>query len=299
MKGQNAFHITDAPLLAERTSIRIGGRAIAEVRVMGRDGLEQLPGLVTGIGGRVAFLGLGTNILAHDGNLPLVLVTQEPVDETRVIGEDGSHVFIKADAATRLPSLLAKAASLGLSGLEGLTGIPGTVGGAVAMNAGSYGAVTGDLVYRVEVFSPVLGLVERTADDFDFTYRSCRLHDHPGWFVVNSATFALNKGSRLEVRARMREVYEKKKTTQPVAAHSAGCIFKNPDQSQPAGRLLEQAGMKGLRLGGMSFSSVHANFLVNDGNGTFDQAADLIELARDKVHKNSGHSLQLEVHIWP
>ena len=291
--------ILKAPRMRERTSIRLGGNAVAELRVTGPEGYDCLPGLGLRLGGRMAPLGAGTNIVADDEALPLLLVTRQPFYTTEVLREERYGILVRCDAALRLPALLATAAGLGLSGLEGLTGIPGSVGGAVAMNAGSYGVSIGERVHSVTVFSPLLGLIERPADAFDFSYRSCRLRGHEGWFLVCAATFALTRDGRGPVRARMRDVYLKKRAGQPVTAKSAGCVFKNPAPDVPAGRLLDEAGLKGLRLGGMRFSPLHANFLVNEGEGAFDQAMELIELARERVFAHSGYRLETEVHIWP
>ena len=294
--------IFEAPLLKERTSIRLGGPAIAEIRVSSAAGLEQLPETALRVGGsgvRIEPFGAGTNVLARDQELPLVLITQDVWQETRVVGQAQDRVLLKADAAQKLPALLAKAASLGLGGLEGLTGIPGSVGGAVAMNAGSYGVSIGELAHSVDVFSPARGLTEVPARDFVFAYRSCRWIDHEGWFLITGVTLALPKSDGRLVRERMREVYAKKRASQPVTARSAGCVFKNPAPEHPAGRLLEQAGLKGLSRGGMYFSTVHANFMVNDGTGNSDDAMYLIELAKDKVYRETGHTLETEVRVWP
>jgi UDP-N-acetylmuramate dehydrogenase len=299
MCGAQGLTIREAPLLRERTSIRLGGPAVAEIIVSGTQGLEHLPGTAMRLGGRIEPFGAGTNIIARDEALPLLLVTRTPVHEIRVIGENEDRVLLKADAALKLPTLLAKAASLGLGGLEGLTGIPGSVGGAVFMNAGSYGVSIGDLAHSVEVFSPFLGLRELPATDFAFSYRSCRLHGHEGWFLITGVTLAMSKGERSVIRERMREVYAKKRAGQPVTARSAGCVFKNPSPQDPAGRLLEQAGLKGMSRGGMRFSTVHANFLVNEGGGSSEQALELIELAKERVHLKSGHRLETEVRLWP
>ena len=96
----------------------------------------------------------------------------------------------------------------------------------------------------------------------------------------------------------MRDIYLKKQASQPGAAKTAGCVFKNPGPDAPAGRLLDQAGVKGLTVGDMYFSTLHANFLVNEGKGTFAQAMELIELARERVERLSGHRLELEVQLW-
>jgi UDP-N-acetylmuramate dehydrogenase len=295
--------IHNAPLLKERTSIRLGGSAIAEIRVDSVRGLEQVPGTALRLGGRIEPFGAGTNIIALDQELPLLLVTRVAWHEIRVMpcvmGGEADRMLLKVDAAQKLSVLLAKAASLGLGGLEGLTGIPGSVGGAAVMNAGSYGVSIGNLVHSVEVFSPVLGLRDLPATDFVFSYRSCRWVGHEGWFLITGVTLALPKSERSLIRERMRGVYAQKRASQPVTARSAGCVFKNPAPESPAGRLLEQAGLKGMSRGGMRFSAVHANFLINEGTGGSTDAMYLIELAKDRVYRESGYLLETEVRVWP
>lgn len=298
MSTAQGVYIAGAPLLRERTSIQLGGPAIAELRFSSLRALDQLPGLVTRLGGRVAPFGAGTNIIAGDGQLPLLLLRLCPELGLKAKGEKGERVLLRADGAMRLPVLLGKAASMGLAGLESLAGIPGSVGGAIAMNAGSYGMSIGERVHSVEVFSPLLGLVERRVEDFDFSYRSCRLRGHEGWFLIVAVTLLLDKGERMLIRDRMRTVYTQKKAGQPVTAKSAGCVFKNPAPDAPAGRLLEQAGLKGLAEGGMRFSSLHANFLVNEGAGRSEQALSLIDLAKERVLARTGYRLETEVRIW-
>lgn len=299
MKIEQGYTLFDAPSLATRTSIRLGGAAIAEVRLKGPAGLEALPALTARLGGSVALFGEGTNIIAAEGDLPLVLVAQEPDFGLRIEEEREKSVIVRVEAGLRLPALLSRTATMGLSGLEGLAGIPGSVGGATAMNAGSYGVTFGELTRSLRIFTPGLGLVELPATDMVFAYRSCTLKERPEPFLVHEVCLELRKSSRQAVRESMRAVYMKKQATQPVTARSAGCVFKNPAPDAPAGRLLEEAGLKGLSVGGMRFSPLHANFLVNEGNGRHAEALELISLAQERVLDHSGHSLELEVRLWP
>lgn len=312
--AQGGLRLIRQPLLADRTSIRLGGEAIAELRAMTRPGLEQAAKVAQTLGGRAMVLGRGSNILAADGPLPLVLVSLESSEEPRLVGEENGALLLHCHGGLKLSSLLAKAASLNLTGLEGLAGIPGSVGGAVAMNAGSFGVEIGSLVHEVEVFSPAGGFMTLQAGDVEFGYRRCRFlpfkeqaqqageesaQHARNWALVYGVTLALRKSDEESVRRAMREVQRKKKQSQPIEAWSAGSTFKNPAPDAPAGLLLERAGMKGCGTGGMYFSEKHANFLVNTGNGTCAQALELIELARTRVKAMSGHSLELEVRLWP
>lgn len=292
------YSVIENPSLAARTSIRLGGEAIAEVRLHATDGIEQLPGLLARIGGQMRIIGEGTNLIAASGKLPFVLVNYERHSDPVILGDREGRVHVRVDAGMRLPALLAWGARNGLCGMEGLAGIPGSVGGAIAMNAGSFGVETGGFLHSIEIFSPTLGLVERQSDDLDFAYRHCQVRGHATSFLVTAATFGLYRGETEEIRSRIRQFYLKKQGSQPVAAKSAGCVFKNPDPDKPAGRLLEEAGLKGKHVGDMYFSTLHANFMVNEGNGTFEQAMELIALAQEKVLAASGLQLETEVQIW-
>ncbi len=294
----DVYRVIENPSLSARTSIGLGGEAIAEVSLYSVEGLEQLPGLLARIGGKIRVLGEGSNIIAQDGKLPYVLVNFDKRADPAQLNTEGETVYVRVDAGVRLPALLAWAARVGLTGLESLAGIPGNVGGALAMNAGSFGVEIWSLVRGVQLFSPNLGIVERQAEDFELGYRHCALCAHQGWFLFTAATMALRKAPPQIVRDSLREIFLKKQSVQPITAKSAGCVFKNPGPGLSAGRLLDEAGLRGFRLGNMCFSSLHANFLVNEGGGTFAQAMELINLAKEKVLAHSGHELCLEACLW-
>lgn len=296
--GGPGYTITEGVTLASRTSIGLGGKVIAEVRLDSERGCEALPELERALGGRMAFLGAGTNIIASDEELPLVLATLPGHAGAEISGDEGGMPLLRVQGGMPLPLLLSRAASLGLGGLEGLSGIPGSVGGAVAMNAGSFGVEIGPLVRSVRVFSPVSGVTERPAGDFLFSYRRCALAGQEDAFLVLGVTLALPARDGALVKAAMRDVMAKKKAAQPVTARSAGCVFKNPAPDAPAGRLLDEAGLKGRAVGGMRFSPLHANFLVNEGGGRADEAFELIETAKEKVRANTGFCLETEVKLW-
>jgi len=166
----------------------------------------------------------------------------------------------------------------------------------VAMNAGSYGVELGSLVRRVRVWTPAGGLVWREAKDCAFGYRhfDSGLGQGAGFQLIWEVELLLESDAPAAIRARMAAYYGKKKSTQPVTAKSAGCVFKNP-VGKSAGKLLDEAGMRGKCLGGMAFSNMHANFMVNVGGGTAQHALELLELGRELVRKKSGVSLETEV----
>ncbi|OIO04337.1 MAG: UDP-N-acetylenolpyruvoylglucosamine reductase [Desulfovibrionaceae bacterium CG1_02_65_16] len=297
-----ALQLIHEPRFAQRTTLRLGGPALVEAVARVEADLDELGALLptlAGPTGRVLAIGAGSNLLAADGQHELVLVRADNAAAPQVECKT-RDVLVRAGAGLGLPRLLGLCQRLGLSGLEGLTGVPGSVGGAVAMNAGSYGVETADALTRVRLWTPGGGLVWRAASACSFGYRHFDANfganegDATGLYLVWEAEFRLTQDAPDAVRGRMLAVYAKKKASQPVTAKSAGCVFKNPAGSS-AGRLLDEAGMRGKRLGGMAFSDLHANFLVNLGGGTAAQALELMDFGRHAVRARFGVDLQTEV----
>jgi len=285
------------PRLAERTTLRLGGPALAEAVVACEADLDQLACELKKCGGKPLALGAGSNLLAADGPLPLVLVRPANNAAPSITPLEG-FATVRAGAGFGLPRLLGECQRLGLSGLESLTGIPGKVGGAVAMNAGSYGVETGGQLSRVRLWTPEGGLVWRKASECAFGYRhfDARLDNQSGtgFSLIWEAEFRLGLDEPAAIKARMEAVYARKKASQPVTAKSAGCVFKNPG-GKSAGLLLDQSGMRGQVVGSMAFSKLHANFLVNQGGGTCAQALELLDLGRRAVLACFGVELETEV----
>jgi len=291
-----ALQFISNPSLAELTTLGLGGTAEVEVVVRDQRDLDELETFLTRETLRPLVIGEGSNILAQDGHLDLALIRVSTRPGPERVEKIDDKLLVRCGAGQRLPGLLGWAQMAGLSGLEGLTGIPGSVGGAVAMNAGSYGTEFGDLVTRVQLWAPGKGLFWIEAADCVFGYRHFSPGMHVGKAIIWQVEIALTESEPKRVRKGMQEVYGKKKATQPVTARSAGCVFKNP-QGESAGKLLDQTGMKGLKLGGMAFSDIHANFLVNTGGGTGKDALALIDHARTAVKERFDVTLETEVII--
>ncbi len=292
LEGENA------PRMAERTTLRLGGRVLAELRLKDHEAAPLLFAEAERLGGRMVCLGAGSNILAADEDLPLVTVRCAMTNECRITAEDDASVIVYAEAGQRLPVLLSYLANRGLSGLEGLTGIPGTVGGSLAMNAGSYGVSMADALLSVTLLTRERGIITVPRDELEIEYRSMHVPGLP-WFMLLGASLRLQRKEPGSVAALMRAIMTRKQYSQPVTAASAGCVFKNPSPDMSAGKLLEEAGMKGARLGGMAFSSLHANFLVNEGGGSAKAAHELLARAKDAVFARHGVTLETEVQLWP
>lgn len=299
------------PLLAERTTLGLGGKAMAEIVVREMPDLDDLASLLAEqtakLGARPLVLGEGSNILAADRDLDLVLLRLEGGGDPEIMERSGDGiriseggreaVRIRVPGALRLPRLLGWCAARGLRGLEPWTGIPGSVGGAVAMNAGSYGLEMGQVLERVLIWTPDQGGRWLDAAALQFGYRRFDSGLADAVQLVLAAELRVESDVPDDVRTRMRKWFERKKQTQPITMASAGCVFKNPDAENPAGRLLERVGLRGFQRGEMAFSELHANFLINLGGGSADDAFALLDLARERVASRFGFELETEVKV--
>lgn len=239
----------------------------------------------------VTVLGGGTNVLILDGGIRGLTVrlartlTKIEISGTNVI----------ADAGVLYPALANATAGRGLEGLEFATGIPGRVGGAVYMNAGAYGSETRDFLDWAEVYKPEIGLVERVQGvDLGLSYRRSALHYHADWIVLRAA-YTLTLGDPEEIKARIKEFRAQRMNGSPNRP-SCGSTFKRPEGDFP-GRVIEAAGLKGTRVGQIEVSPVHANYLVNHGGGTAEDALVLIRHVRETVRERMGIDLETEVRV--
>lgn len=280
--------VTEYEPLAGRTTLGIGGRA----RYFSRpESIQELTALLeaarkTSL--RTLALGRGSKLLINDSLLDALVID---LTSTSTIEFDGSTVC--ASAGVRLPTLLREASKKGLKGLEPLAGIPGTVGGALIKNAGGrYGSIS-DVVRNVSFLDEQGRPFVYDSEKLLFGYRESNLR---GKFILE-ATLSLEPSSPFEVKEAIRQILAEKQRSQPLDARTAGCVFKNPP-GKSAGALIDQAGLKGYRVGGAYVSTLHANFIINDGTATFSDVMRLIDIIRDRVLKEHGIELELEIEIW-
>lgn len=234
--------------------------------------------------------GRGSNVLFPDEGLPGVTVISTGLAQSVWDSE-----WVTVGAGYSLARLSQEAADRGLTGLEFARGIPGTVGGAVVMNAGAHGGSIQDILEEVKILAPE-GEVQRLAkEDIQFGYRECSLRDQA---IVLEGVFHLKPGDPDVIQATMSENLAKRKAAQPLELPNAGSVFRNPPGGS-AGRLIEEAGWKGKRLGGAQVSSKHANFIVNQGNATARDVLALIREIQKDVHHQFGVELKTEVRYIP
>jgi UDP-N-acetylmuramate dehydrogenase len=237
----------------------------------------------------ITVLGGGTNVLVRDGGIRgLTIRLAKSLKNVEV---DGTRVT--ADAGVLYPVLANTTAARGLAGLEFATGIPGTVGGAVYMNAGAYGSETTEVLDWADVFRDH-EVVRMENDALDLSYRHSALHENPGWVVLR-AGYTLVPGDPAELKARIK-VFRTQRMNGSPNRPSCGSTFKRPPGDFP-GRVIEAAGLKGTRVGNIEVSPVHANYFVNLGGGTAEEALQLIELVRQKVKEKLGIELEPEVRV--
>ena len=234
-------------------------------------------------------LGMGSNlVILDDIDLP-VLRLRFPAE----LKQDG--LSLSAPASFGHIRMSQAAAEAGLSGLEYAAGIPGSVGGALRMNAGAYGAELIDVLATFRFLTPEGQLIEKRPEPGEFRYRWSFFADSPS--VALGMTVKLAEGDRDRIKAQVAVNMEKRGTSQPLSKRNAGCIFKNPPGAS-AGRLIDEAGLKGLRVGDAEVSPEHGNFLVNLGHASAAEFAELMDTVRAKVKAAHGVDLEPEVEIW-
>jgi len=200
---------------------------------------------------------------------------------------------VGAEAGLSLQRLVQSTIRKGLTGLEPFFGIPGTVGGGLAMNAGAWGSELKDVLLSITLMKEDGEVVERSRSRLNFSYRSLAL---PSSWVILKGRFQLKKGKKEEILERVRSYSEMRKRIQPLDYPSAGSIFKNPKEG-PAGKWIEEVGLKGFRMGQAMISDRHANFIVNLGKAKAEEVINLMEWVEKRIYEEKGISLEREVRV--
>ena len=275
--------------LSKHTTLRVGGPAQFWVEPQSENAFAALIRFCRDETLPLFVLGRGSNLLVRDGGIRDVVVHPCGGDFDK-IEINGCEITAGAGVKLREVAYAARAANLG--GLEWMEGIPGVVGGALRMNAGAMGAQTFENVARIRYLDSEGNPHVKNRDELEVFYRRFPLLENN--FAI-SATFRAQPGERAKIDNRLRESQEKRRTTQPVAK-SAGCIFKNPD-SIPAGKLVDELGLKNSRVGNARVSEVHGNFIVNDGGATATEMLELIDRIKQAAKTKRGIELETEVQI--
>ena len=232
-------------------------------------------------------LGNGSNVIFKNERYNGVVIKLSKLDK---IEFDGDKVVVGAGVS--LSKLANMAINNSLSGLEFSVSIPGEIGASVSMNAGAYNESFSDVFVSAKVLTPKLEIIELSNEDMDFSYRNSFIKKNKDYIVLE-VVLKLKPGNKEEMNAVIEKRFEKRKATQPLEYPSAGSVFRNPE-GMYAGKLIEDANLKGYSIGGAMISDMHANFIVNKDNATGEDIINLINLAKDKVKENNNIDLYLE-----
>ncbi|MCX8034228.1 MAG: UDP-N-acetylmuramate dehydrogenase [Thermodesulfovibrio sp.] len=270
--------------LAQYTTLRIGGEA-AMIVFPREEHIRELLEVIKNEGLSYYMVGGGSNLLVSDRGFKGVIVNTKKMDTIRL-----ERYTLKVGAGVMLGRVLAFLGKRGLSGMEGLIGIPGTVGGAVFCNAGSFGYEIKDCLEEIELIDEALNIKNLKKSEINFRYRSSGLSES---VIIKTVKFVL-KEEREDIFGKMKEFLIKKRESQPIKDHSAGCVFKNPDGTS-AGFLIDKAGLKGTRVGDIIVSKMHANYFINIGKGKASDFLKLMDMVKERVFKIFSVELRPEI----
>jgi UDP-N-acetylmuramate dehydrogenase len=276
--------------LAEKTSLGIGGTT-DEILLRKYESIPEVMRVLADENIPHRFLGGGTNVLIADGELPFVVLHLPTAHPGMRVEGNAAYV----DASADLGGMVTFCAKHDLGGMEGLIGVPGSVGGALRMNAGAYGTQIGPHVREVELYRAATGRIETLRGSeirFDYRHTSFAPED-----VMLRVKLELPAKPFKEILAGIKVCNEKRRSSQPLNQKSAGCIFKNP-QGGSAGRMIDEMGLKGYRVGDAMVSDRHANFFVNTGHASCADMLKLIDEVRERVRSAYGMELENEVIVW-
>jgi len=274
--------------LKRLTTLQIGGNADVYALPASIEGLRKLLQFVKSNAVPAFLIGRGSNLLFCDEGVRGIVYSLRHSSFSQISLEPGN--LIRVGAGASLCALTRFTENNGLSGFEFLSGIPGSVGGALSMNAGAYGYSIADRLVTVDVLTDENKVKSISAKDIEHSYRSCPFFEKN---IALTAVFQGSNGDRMEISKRIKELHQKRSNSQPKFP-SAGCTFKNPNGNS-AGRLIDEAGLKGYAVGGAEISKIHANFFVNRGNAQASDILKLIEIAKSKVFDNTGITLEPEI----
>ena len=274
--------------MARHTTFRIGGPVPLMARPATEEQVVESVRLARESEVPLVVLGNGSNLLVADAGVQAFVLDMTGLNRLERTGEQE----ITAGAGVTLARLAAFAAGEGLAGLEFASGIPGTLGGGVLMNAGAYGGEMVQVVRRTRCLTPEGMVKEIVGEEHDFSYRHSVFSQ--GEDVILSSVLELQPDNEADIRARMAELAQKRKTKQPLEYPSAGSMFKRP-QGYFAAALIEQCGLKGFTVGGAQVSEKHAGFVINRGGATCGDVLSLVEQVQKRVKEQTGVELEMEV----
>ena len=288
VNANNIGKVLKDVFISKYTTYKVGGLVRAIIIPKNIDKLVILCKLIKKYNIKYKVLGNGSNLLFSDKTYEGVLIK---LDEFNKIEISGTKIICGAGAS--LMKVARESIKKSLAGLEFATGIPGTIGGAVYMNAGAYKSDMGYVTRSVKVLTDDLRIITLTNEEMDFHYRSSFLQTHKDYICLE-ATLKLEKGDRTALEEVVKDRRNRRLKTQPLSYPSAGSVFRNPPDNLPAGKLIEDLGLKGVTKGGAEVSNIHANFIINKNEASAKDIHDLIIFIHDAVLEHYGIDLKVE-----
>ncbi len=286
ISGKTAFNVP----MKNHTSLLIGGPAKILVLPKNQDDLKCLLNFAKKNSVQFVVIGNGTKLLVGDMGIDGIVIKMcGCFDDVQIQGTTAT-----TGAGCLLPRASKLAADQGLSGLEFAVGIPGTIGGGIVMNAGAHGSSISDILTSVTVMDSDGRVHNYSREEIDFGYRRSGFQD--GGSVILRADLDLKKSNMKEIQERMRQYAQWRKMNQPLEWPNAGSIFKNPSDIS-AGKLIDMAGLKTMRVGGAKISERHANFIINSGTATASDVLNLMLIIEEKVRQKSGVKLETDIRL--
>lgn len=290
IKRLNIETIKEDESLSKYTTFKIGGPARVLVEAKSDEEVLKLVSLFDEMKEDYLIIGNGSNLLITDAGIkrPVIVLDKNFSNITTI-----DEVTLYAEAGASLKSLANKALELGLGGLEAISGIPGTVGGAIYMNAGAYGSEIKDVVTKIRYIKDA-SIAELDASEANFAHRRSIFQEKG--YIILGAYFKLEKKDKKDIEEEQRDYTQRRKDKQPLEYPSAGSVFKRPE-GYYASKLIEDAGLKGLSVGGAMVSKKHSGFIINTGSASFDDVVTLIEKIKAIVLEKFAVSLEEEIRI--
>lgn len=288
LKNLNCGEIIFDVSLKKYNTYNIGGSALALIIPNNIDDLKTIISFAKGNNLRIKIIGNGSNLVFSDKYYEMILINLKNFNNIEI-----NDNIIKVGSGVNLMKLAYKVSRLGLTGLEFATGIPATVGGAIYMNAGAYNSDMSNVLVGATILTDDLEIKEFSNSDLNFSYRYSNLQDKKNYICLE-AILKLESGNSDEILTLIEDRKNRRVSSQPLEYPSAGSVFRNPSSDIYAGKLIEDLGLKGYRIGGAMISSKHANFIINYDNASGDDIKKLIVETKMKVYEKYGIDLKIE-----
>jgi len=285
--------VFDEPM-SRHTSMGVGGTADAFVSPESAEELRRIIACLKRFHIPYIPVGNGTNLIVRDGGYRGVIISMKGLHDVIVAERSPEQTSIYAGAGAALSEIVLLAAEYSLTGMEFCAGIPGSIGGAVKMNAGAYGSEIRNIIETVELMSNSEEIRKYKGNELNFEYRNL---DLPADTMITGASFLLKRGRKEQIQERISEIIGTRKSKHPLEYRNAGSIFKNPGRKDPAGKIIDEIGLKGTRIGGAKISEKHGNFIINLGDAKAADIIALIDLVQKKMRNERGIELETEVKI--